>query len=55
MRERNTVVVPDVAPALLAPLGCGIQTGLGAVLNVLASGAAALSLCSALVRPDWRR
>ncbi|KXF77247.1 hypothetical protein ATN84_07535 [Paramesorhizobium deserti] len=43
-RERNTVVVPelaaDLAPELLAPLGCGIQTGAGAVLNVLKPGAA---------------
>jgi aryl-alcohol dehydrogenase len=39
-RERNTVRVPDVAANAdlteLAPLGCGIQTGAGAVLNVLA-------------------
>lgn len=38
-RERNTVPVPpiaaDVPSAVLAPLGCGIQTGAGAVLNVL--------------------
>jgi aryl-alcohol dehydrogenase len=42
-RERNTVRVPDVAAdvptAELAPLGCGIQTGVGAVLNVLNPGA----------------
>ncbi len=42
-RERNTVAVPDVAadlaPELLAPLGCGIQTGVGSVLNVLTPGA----------------
>jgi aryl-alcohol dehydrogenase len=32
--ERNTVVVPDEAPLeILGPLGCGIQTGAGAVLN----------------------
>lgn len=32
--ERNTVVVPPDAPLeLLGPLGCGIQTGAGAVLN----------------------
>lgn len=32
--ERNTVVVDkDVDLALLGPLGCGIQTGAGAVLN----------------------
>ncbi|MEV5149746.1 NAD(P)-dependent alcohol dehydrogenase [Streptomyces sp. NPDC052727] len=34
--ERNAVKLPDEAPlATLAPLGCGIQTGAGAVLNVL--------------------
>lgn len=33
---RNTIAVPaDVAPELLAPLGCGVQTGFGAVSNVL--------------------
>ncbi|WP_432854050.1 NAD(P)-dependent alcohol dehydrogenase [Amycolatopsis sp. CA-161197] len=43
-RVRNTVLVPpvaaDVPSAVLAPLGCGIQTGAGAVLNVLQPGAA---------------
>jgi aryl-alcohol dehydrogenase len=41
--ERSLVKVPRDAPlATLAPLGCGIQTGAGAVLNVLrpAAGAA---------------
>jgi aryl-alcohol dehydrogenase len=34
--ERNVVVVPDDAPLeLLGPLGCGIQTGAGAVINSL--------------------
>jgi aryl-alcohol dehydrogenase len=34
--ERNVVKVPDDAPLeLLGPLGCGIQTGAGAVLNGL--------------------
>lgn len=34
--ERCVVPVPQDAPlAVLAPLGCGIQTGAGAVLNVL--------------------
>ena len=34
--ERNTVKVrPDVPLALLGPLGCGVQTGAGAVLNTL--------------------
>lgn len=35
--ERNAVKVPDDFPLeLAAPLGCGIQTGAGAVLNTLA-------------------
>jgi aryl-alcohol dehydrogenase len=38
-RERNTVVVPESAAEVpmeeLAPLGCGVQTGAGVVLNVL--------------------
>ena len=34
--ERNTVVVDkDVDLAMLGPIGCGIQTGAGSVLNVL--------------------
>jgi len=34
--ERNAVVVPDDAPLdLLGPLGCGIQTGAGGVINSL--------------------
>ena len=34
--ERNVVKVPPAAPLeLLGPLGCGVQTGVGAVLNVL--------------------
>ncbi|GLF92918.1 NAD(P)-dependent alcohol dehydrogenase [Streptomyces yaizuensis] len=34
--ERNVVKVPDDLPlATLAPLGCGVQTGAGAVLNSL--------------------
>jgi aryl-alcohol dehydrogenase len=37
--ERNIVKVPKDAPLeLLGPLGCGIQTGAGAVLNVLGVG-----------------
>ncbi len=36
---RNTVKVPREAPLeMLAPLGCGIQTGAGTVLNVLKPG-----------------
>jgi aryl-alcohol dehydrogenase len=35
--ERNAVAVQsDLPPQVLAPLGCGIQTGAGGVLNVLA-------------------
>ncbi|MGW1610639.1 NAD(P)-dependent alcohol dehydrogenase [Streptomyces sp. NPDC002285] len=34
--ERSLVKVdPEVPPALIAPLGCGVQTGVGAVWNVL--------------------
>ncbi len=37
--ERNVVKVPKAAPlALLGPLGCGIQTGAGAVMNALKVG-----------------
>ncbi|MGE0829494.1 MAG: NAD(P)-dependent alcohol dehydrogenase [Hyphomonadaceae bacterium] len=35
--ERNTVVVPRDAPLeIVGPLGCGIQTGAGAIINSLA-------------------
>lgn len=43
--ERNVVKVPDdIAPELVAPIGCGIQTGAGAVMRSLAcrSGSAIL-------------
>lgn len=34
--SRNAVVLPQrIDPALAAPLGCSVQTGVGAVLNVL--------------------
>jgi aryl-alcohol dehydrogenase len=37
--ETNVVVVgPDVDLSIAAPLGCGVQTGAGAVLNVLQPG-----------------
>lgn len=37
--ERNVVKVPEDAPLeLLGPLGCGIQTGAGAVMNALRVG-----------------
>ena len=59
--ERNTVKVPDDVPLeILAPLGCGLQTGAGAVLNtfgmspresiaVFGTGAVGTS------PPSWRR
>lgn len=35
--ERNVVTVPEEAPLeLLGPLGCGVQTGAGGVINALA-------------------
>ncbi|WP_166903788.1 NAD(P)-dependent alcohol dehydrogenase [Mycobacterium sp. DL440] len=35
--SRNAVVLPEaIDPALAAPLGCSVQTGVGSVLNVLA-------------------
>ncbi|MCX4245180.1 NAD(P)-dependent alcohol dehydrogenase [Paraliomyxa miuraensis] len=38
-RATSVVRVPDDLPArLLAPLGCGVQTGVGAVADVLAAG-----------------
>lgn len=38
-RSTNTVVVPKTLDlAMAAPLGCGVQTGAGAVLNVLRPG-----------------
>ena len=38
--ERNTVKIPrDVPVELMGPLGCGIQTGAGAVINALRPGA----------------
>jgi len=37
--ERNTIKVPKDAPLeMLGPLGCGIQTGAGAVMNALKVG-----------------
>jgi Zn-dependent alcohol dehydrogenase len=34
--ERNTVKLPDTMPLELAgPLGCGLQTGAGAIMNSL--------------------
>ncbi|MCK0174711.1 MULTISPECIES: NAD(P)-dependent alcohol dehydrogenase [Mycobacteriaceae] len=38
VRRRNAVVIPDdVDPVLAAPLGCSVQTGVGTVLNALAT------------------
>jgi len=40
--QHGVVKVPETAPLeLLGPLGCGIQTGAGAVINALAVGAGA--------------
>lgn len=40
-RESNTVVVEaDVPPGVAAPIGCGVLTGAGTVLNVLRPGPA---------------
>lgn len=40
-RRANTIrVADDISPSIVAPLGCGIQTGAGAVLNVLRPGLA---------------
>jgi aryl-alcohol dehydrogenase len=40
--ERNVIRIPDSVPVEIAgPLGCGIQTGAGAVLNSLGVGAGA--------------
>lgn len=37
-RQRNTVAIDgDLDPALAAPLGCSVQTGVGTVLNALAA------------------
>jgi aryl-alcohol dehydrogenase len=55
-RERNIVAVPDDVPLdIAAPFGCGIQTGAGAVLNVLRPrrslavfGAGAVGIAAAL-------
>lgn len=39
-KERNVVKIPkDVPLELMGPLGCGIQTGAGAVINALKPGA----------------
>ncbi|MBP2209992.1 aryl-alcohol dehydrogenase [Rhodococcus ruber] len=56
--ERNVVKVPDDVPAeLLAPLGCGIQTGAGAVMRslncrpgsaVLVAGAGSVGLAAVM-------
>jgi aryl-alcohol dehydrogenase len=37
--ESNVVVIdPDLDPTVAAPLGCGVQTGAGTILNVLRPG-----------------
>jgi aryl-alcohol dehydrogenase len=35
-RSRNAVPVDDLDPAVAAPLGCSVQTGVGTVLNTIA-------------------
>ena len=46
--ERNAVKVPDDLPVeLLGPLGCGLQTGAGSVMNVLRPRPGTGSACSA--------
>ncbi|MEO0575684.1 MAG: NAD(P)-dependent alcohol dehydrogenase [Pseudomonadota bacterium] len=44
--QRNTIKVPDDLPAeVLAPLGCGVQTGVGAVVNTLRVSAGSTFVC----------
>lgn len=46
VNERNAVRVPDSMPeALVGPLGCGVQTGAGAVINTLAATAGSSFVC----------
>ncbi|MFC3174059.1 NAD(P)-dependent alcohol dehydrogenase [Novosphingobium bradum] len=56
--ERNVVKVPDDLPLeLLAPLGCGVQTGVGAVMrsldaragsSIVIAGGGAVGLCAVM-------
>ncbi len=44
--ERNTVIMPDIDEhKLIGPLGCGIQTGAGAVINILSAEAGSSFVC----------
>lgn len=45
--ERNAITIsdPDASPAMLAPLGCGVQTGAGAVTNTLDVGQGSSFVC----------
>ncbi|MFK8053425.1 MAG: NAD(P)-dependent alcohol dehydrogenase [Woeseiaceae bacterium] len=44
--QRNAIKVPDdLPPELLAPLGCGVQTGVGAVVNTLSVPAGSSMVC----------
>lgn len=46
VNERNAVRVPDNMPeSLIGPLGCGVQTGAGAVINTLAATAGSSFVC----------
>ena len=52
--ERNAVRLPDDVPLVPAgPLGCGLQTGAGAVLRVLRPEPARRSPCSVSARSAW--
>ena len=54
--KRNIVIVPRELPLeLLAPLGCGLQTGAGTVMNSLRSPPAPVSPSSAPGQWAWRR
>lgn len=45
--ERNAIAIDDPAasPAMLAPLGCGVQTGAGAIINTLKVEAGSSLVC----------
>ncbi|MFF8035971.1 alcohol dehydrogenase catalytic domain-containing protein [Streptomyces sp. NPDC016626] len=54
--QRNTIKVPrDLPLDVMAPLGCGLQTGAGAVLKALAVPTGASFASSAWERWAWRR
>ena len=57
--ERNVVKIPaDVPLEIMGPLGCGVQTGAGAVMNVLrpaAGSSIAIFGAGSAFRRSWRR